>query len=364
MPAEGLLINSVDISNDGQRILAGTYYRAYGGNETFGVYCYDASGDPVHAEVISAQQGVYWVAISGDGNYAAAGGAISDTQGFICAYDAQSWQPVIAQVSTPARVNRVDLSHDGSVLAAGSAHSVYIATRTGGTFAAPAVFPVDSDAVSVAVSPNGKYVVAVTYSSTVYLFVNNGGTFTQKQAYGYPLSNTSGHSVSFSSDGQWFATAHGGEQHTGSFLLFNTLAFAGTGVSAWRSPVQQGGSVYSVALAMRLGAHVPVVAATVNGDGTGAVVLVETSAAEPSVVWTFNTVKPPNCVAMNPIGSSIVIADGYPENTPGNFYLLDGAGVCQWTSPSGNMNWPIAIAAGNNAVAAGSDDGKVYFFAP
>ncbi|HVL69970.1 MAG TPA: WD40 repeat domain-containing protein [Vicinamibacterales bacterium] len=370
MPAPRLLINSLDISRDGSRILAGTYRRAYGADlvdglrTRFGVYCYDAAGKLLRARVIDGSAGVYWVALSADGRYAASGGLVTETTGFFDVFDLETGATLLPQVTTAGRVNRVDLSDDGAVLAACAADTVYVARQTAGAFAAPQTFALGSEAVSVAVSPDGTWVAAVSYDSTVHLFGVSAAGAMAAGSFAYPLQNASGHSVQFSPDGAWFATAHGGGNHGGSFCLFNVAQFATAPGSYWDAPVGVGGSVYSVALALSEGALVPDVAATINASDGGSVVRVRTSGASPATVWSFATARPPNCVAMNPSGSLVAIADGYPENTPGNFYLLDGSGTCRWTCPSGNMNWPIAVAAGTGAVVGGSDDANVYFFTP
>jgi hypothetical protein len=59
------------------------------------------------------------------------------------------------------------------------------------------------------------------------------------------------------------------------------------------------------------------------------------------------------------------MADGHPDGTPESFTLFDlAAGAPRWTCATGNMSWPIAIAANGSAVRSGSDDSNIYYFNP
>lgn len=68
-------------------------------------------------------------------------------------------------------------------------------------------------------------------------------------------------------------------------------------------------------------------------------------------------------LSMNQAAGLVAVADGHPDGSPGNFYLLEGAGgaLC-WSYATGNMSWPIQIAANGAAIVAGSDDSRVYYF--
>jgi len=56
-------------------------------------------------------------------------------------------------------------------------------------------------------------------------------------------------------------------------------------------------------------------------------------------------------------------ADGCPDGKPGAFYLFDQAGGLIWKYKTSNMSWPAQISRNTNAIAAGSDDSYVYYFA-
>ena len=60
-------------------------------------------------------------------------------------------------------------------------------------------------------------------------------------------------------------------------------------------------------------------------------------------------------------------ADGYPDATPtkpspGHFYLFDKSGKSLGSYTTNNMSWPMQISSDGSAIAAGSDDSRVYYF--
>jgi outer membrane protein assembly factor BamB len=81
--------------------------------------------------------------------------------------------------------------------------------------------------------------------------------------------------------------------------------------------------------------------------------------------WTYQTARNPNCASLNLSQGMLAIADGHPDGSPGNFYLLNTAdGSLRWQYGTSNMSWPIMISASGNAVVAGSDDSNIYYFTP
>jgi hypothetical protein len=59
----------------------------------------------------------------------------------------------------------------------------------------------------------------------------------------------------------------------------------------------------------------------------------------------------------------VTAADGYPDATPGTFYLFDGmSGNQLWKLSTSNMNWPMQIAANGQGIVGGSDNSYVYYF--
>jgi outer membrane protein assembly factor BamB len=72
----------------------------------------------------------------------------------------------------------------------------------------------------------------------------------------------------------------------------------------------------------------------------------------------------PNSVSMDADGEIITVAEGNPPGTPGLFRRFDFSGTQVWQFETGNMNWPIAVSADGSAIAAGGDDGHLYYFLP
>src|ERR1700680_903376 len=131
------LVNWVAISDDGSRVVADTYYYPYPGTTrtntqgTFGTYCYDSGGKLLWSDEYQGNEGVFSVAISGDGQVAAAGGlftggAYSDRpdNGLLRAYDANTGKLLLDYQGVRRRVNSIALSGDGGVLAAVSANKL------------------------------------------------------------------------------------------------------------------------------------------------------------------------------------------------------------------------------------------------
>src|SRR4051794_19872794 len=80
-------VNSAAISDDGQRVVAGTFIHDYPNNSmvhgTFGTFAYDAAGNQLWGDTLSTWDGVFAVAISGDGSVAAGGGYATKTKGLL-----------------------------------------------------------------------------------------------------------------------------------------------------------------------------------------------------------------------------------------------------------------------------------------
>ena len=78
---QGGEVNCVAISGNGQVVIAGTYFFTGAVPATLGTYAYDANGNPLWQHVAPpapGDNGVYWVAVSRDGQWAASGGGHHD----------------------------------------------------------------------------------------------------------------------------------------------------------------------------------------------------------------------------------------------------------------------------------------------
>jgi hypothetical protein len=176
MCPDDYMVNAVAISDDGSRVVAGTYYQHYLGTTRvrtdgkFGTYCYDAkgAGTRLWADEYQGHRGIYSVAISGDGTVAAGGGLLTKGQfqqpkrGLLRAFDAATGSKLLNSSDFPDRVNSVSLSRDGGVLAAVAESSLFVFLRSAsGLFSAsPQEIDLDGFSQSVAVHPSGSWLAA------------------------------------------------------------------------------------------------------------------------------------------------------------------------------------------------------------
>ncbi|HEU4686870.1 MAG TPA: hypothetical protein VFS23_00840, partial [Vicinamibacterales bacterium] len=80
--------------------------------------------------------------------------------------------------------------------------------------------------------------------------------------------------------------------------------------------------------------------------------------------WTRPLESSPNSTSIDGAGKFVTASDGYPTGKQAKFYLFDANGNKQWDYTTCNMNWPMVISADAGAIAAGSDDGSLYYFKP
>jgi hypothetical protein len=370
-------INSVAISGDASRVVGGTFFHSYGGttrydaltmkstasssNGTFGTYCYDRAGNPLWKDEFTGFEGVYWVDISTDGAYAASGGWMSGSPnyaGFVRAFDASNGTKLL-DYSTTSRVNQVELTADGTWLVS-AAESLVLFKRVDGVYKKTGEFTppgTDPTVVTAVISADGNWIVYADYSGNVVLLANKGGLpVLWKQ---WKLPSNSSHCVRITPDGSAFAV--GGSQ--GYFYFFDTASFIQTGQPTITSQMSSKASVYGVAIADDGSAFVGVSNLTPSSTDGGLVYFVPRSSTTGTPTWTYQTARNPNCASLNLASGLLAVADGHPDGTPGNFYLLNtSSGSVIWQYGTSNMSWPIMISADGTAVVAGSDDSNIYYF--
>jgi len=355
-------VNSAAISAAGDRVVAGTFYLGYSTKSAglpmeFGTYCFDSGGKQIWADRFQGAEGVYAVAVSADGTTAASGGRMVEEQGFIRAYEAMSGQQ-LANYSTGARVNQLALSRDGETLVA-AADQVYLAQRTNGVFpqnpSTHAVPGTANNVQSVSAPLDGSWFVIGDKAGTVYLIENDSGQIGNV----YPSATgllTTVHCVAASGNGEWFVAVG----YSADVYLFNTdsiqkggyvdkLALGSAGRTGWAAISLEGGLISVVQ----------------NDGGAGRVYFLENDNGVLSQLWSQPTLANPNSTSMDASGEHVTVADGYPDGTPGHFYLFNGQnGEALWSFTTPNMNWPMFISSSGNGIAAGTDDGIIYYFTP
>ena len=188
-------INSVAMSNDGSRVVAATFihdYRQRTGKfqpnvqSRFGTHLFDDAKNsptaPKWSDEFDGSDGVFGVAISGDGKVAAASGWLEKTGntpvGLLRAYDATDSKPDSIKVlldyrDSNQRISWVALSDDGKVLTA-VADDVYVFFRDGKAFnPVPVRLGVGGIAnryvTAVALHPSGTWLAACDASGHVHV---------------------------------------------------------------------------------------------------------------------------------------------------------------------------------------------------
>jgi WD40 repeat protein len=395
-------MNSVAISGEGQVVIAGTYYRQNPvvPNE-IGTYIYDADGKLLHqdtaapettAQGVPMNQGVYWVAVSRDGKWAASAGgdhkvpmASPPGTGKLIAYDIGARTQDTLLEAPIGGVNMVALSADGSYLVAG-ADAAYVFQRTGSTFAKRDVLrdgvgPADSVTV-VAISDDGQWVVYGTSAGQIGVY-STATSFGHAVTWGAPSQHYA-KSIAMAAKGSGFAAVTTnranvlGKSPVECYaFFFNLEGFAKTHDATWKRVLAGCDGVMSVAV-NDTASHVAAVANVPHTDGsvTGRVFFFDTR--YDTEIWTKDTAHGPNSVSLDSLGSQIAVADGFapppasPQPAvagaplpPGSFYLFDAAGASLPVLVQPDVvSWTIQLSADGRAIAAGNDDAMVYYFPP
>ncbi len=365
---DGEAINSVAISGDGSRVVAGTYFYTAGPTpapKTVGMFAYDSKGKELWPapDTYPATFGINWVAISRDGAWAASGGQISGTSGLINAYNAASGNKSLTY-NPPVIVNMVALNSDGSFLVAG-ADLLYVFARQGSTnvWAPPQTVTYPNGKVErVAVSADGKWIVAAVSGGVVSLVQNNiasGGGLGPPASWSLPSSWILW--VSIAANGSGFAVA----ASDGNLYYFDINA-SGTSTlkPAWQITLTGCSACRSVAVSDD-GSRIAAIGDFKSSPTAGRVFLLANQGTSGTQLWNFvpTTLYGANSVSMDALAKYITVTDGTPAGTAGNFYLFNAKdGTLLWSYKLTNMSWPMQICANGTAIAAGADNSELYYF--
>jgi WD40 repeat protein len=369
----GHMVNSVAISGEGLHMIAGSYYFPYPGTTsnqtagTYGAYGFDSQGNRLWADEFAGNEGIYAVAISGDGRRAAAGGMLKGgkygalpTVGVLRAYDAQSGHRLLDAAGIPMRINSVALSDDGAVLVAATKRTIYVFAQTGSAFpVTPATpFAGGNNIESVAVAPDGTWFASCDMGGNVYLGTIANGTVLQTYTWTAPQTAIAKGLITVGiSRADSFVV--GGDDVV--YLFTKAAMIQGAGPTAtFHPPGAARKSVRWVAISDD-GRLITVV---VNQQQAGLLIALSAGPGGLTKKWQAPLDHNPNSTNIDSAAQRITAADGYPDNQPGTFYLFDAGGNKVWEFPTKKMNWPIAVNAAGTAIAAGSDNGNVYYFRP
>lgn len=394
-PHAGYYINSVAVSDDGNVIAAGTFFHQYGSASQsagldavpveqrkiferiapaatrsdvrdnqegcYGTYVWDRSGQPLLAKEFDGWQGVYWVDVAANGSTVASCGWRSQNPyaGFIGAWSVPGGEELLSYPLTGGRGNMVALDGRGQTLLAG-ADQGYLFYRVGAAaFAAPADIALSAagdTVVATGLSIDGSTGLVASYHGEIILFSIASGQPAALARWQLP-NGAYTHAAALSANGR---RAYAGASD-GTLYAFDVAAFQGTPAPIWSEAVP-GGAKTIYGLACDAAGDRVAIAGNLTPGGVVAVYADAGSAAH--LQWTASSQYSPNCLAFDPGGDWLGLADGHPDGTPGGFTLWNANdGTLQWNWAAGNMSWPICLCAGASVVVGGSDDSTVTAFA-
>jgi WD40 repeat protein len=369
-------VNSTAISGSGALVVAGTFFHTYkptdplfdpaaaiaAGPSNFGTYCFDLNGKQLWADNFSGYEGIYCVGISDDGSTAASGGWYSNQpfEGFVRAFSAANGARILNYLVAGARINTLALSENGTTLVAGG-DSLYLFQQSGGFFGAtPAVLKLTglrNSVQAVSISADGSAIVMGDAQGTVYLIQNNNGQIGQVYKWSSPSLKTV-HAVAMAAQEPWFAVV-GASQYVYLFTPDTIKTGNYFAVYDFGKPVRAGWVAISGAGDF--------ISAVCNDGKAGLVYGLQENNQELELLWTSPqpTLANPNSTSVDLDAKYVSVADGYPDGTPGHFYLFDGlTGSQLWQYETSNMSWPMFLSSNGTGIVAGSDLGSVYYFTP
>jgi len=418
-PEHPTQINSVAISDDGSRCVFGSSFER--GDGVFYTYLFNGEGQSLQQHAIadgSSYQGVFWVAVSGDGRYYASGGETQNPDpdqqshqpkpqqpGFLQAYAADSGHCLL-NVTRSDRINQVSMSQDGRYLAVCYGHTVEVFILSGDNYQSifSDISP-DFSLNSCQISDDGGTVVTsgIHYSDDSQVDslrsrcpdtpAATDSQTTTGQINAFHINGTAATlvgSCDVDSGCMRVAVVDDGSQwavslHDGSCGL--VLANAPTAL-AWRcrpdNPDLELAYAVAISKTEQGDVYVACGANQKNNNSGGLLYLVQSvrmvydntddSPYPPAyfkgvIQWSQNTefgVNPG--VSLDQNAHYVTATDGKPKGktvkeSKGNFYLFEVAnGQKIWQYQTNQMNWPMQLADDGLSVIGGSDNGSVYYW--
>ncbi|MET7141673.1 PQQ-like beta-propeller repeat protein [Xanthomonas sp. PPL139] len=398
-PHAGYYINSVAVSDDGNVIVAGTFFHQYGGlsqipgleavpveqrkiferiapaatrsdvcgnqQGCFGTYAWDRAGNRLLTKEFEGWQGVYWVDVAGDGGTMASCGWKSQAPyaGFVSAWAVPGGDELLS-FALPVRGNMVSLDACGRTLLAG-ADQGYLFYRDGDAAfsATPACIALTAggtgdsadSVVATGIAADGTTGLVASAQGEIILFSIAAGQPGTPTRWQLP-KQARVHAAALSGDGR---RAYVGASD-GTLYAFDVVAFQQTPAPVWTAAVPEGATtIYGVACD-RAGDKVAIAG---NLTGGGVVALYADAGSAATLQWTAHSAHSPNDLAFDPGGQWLGLADGHPDGTPGTFTLWNAVdGTLQWSYGTANMSWPIRLNSDATVVVGGSDDSTVTAF--
>ena len=412
-------VNSVAISHRGDRVVGATFIHDYENkSKVFGQYttvCFDGDGKkPLWTKPLAGWDGLFAVAISSDGAVAASGGLFTapradqlitgpgQTTGLLLIFDAANgnvlFDPSTVGAPIGDRVNIITLSADGDIVAA-AADQLYVYKRNGGTYApmtssAPGGDPDFRTALgrvaAVAVHPGGQWFAACNDRGQLLIATIAGGAINRTFLVKVPDEPVNPAMPGTKAPVRFLSVIAAAESDAfvagGSDVVYrSSLSDVLNGTPPVRYDASDGAAPVVDTATIVAAAAPPLARPNVrwtaisgdgrglaavanripspnNGNSGGQLLIFDAQSAAPTVKVPL--AHNPNGVSMDHSGAIIAVSDGYPVGRPGMFYRFDFNGNEMWRWETPNMNWPIAVSGNGSAIAAGGDDGRLYYFLP
>jgi WD40 repeat protein len=401
-------INNVAISPDGTHVVAGTFIHDYKNKSAakgfpnvqgrFVLHVYENANNPPDPkkvepkwiDEVDAWDGIFGVAISGNKSVVAASGWLERTthgaRGLLRAYDINpnadgTPKEILDYKEAPARFSWVVLSEDGNTLAT-VADDVYVFIKgADGTFnSVPLKLGVSETAnrycTNIALHPTDNWLVACDSSNHLYAARIENGRLSEPVIWTSPApKSVPFNAIAIAANAGTFIAGGGNFVY---LLNFDALMREGKNYKAIECNMtdrEPAGSVPEDKPDGRMQENLRWVATSADGNIMTAGANRKTDKNPFAGVlfgfgpglsekWRTRLDRNPNATSIDAAGTRITLCEGYPTFTPGAFSLFDTDGNRLWQSDNHTMNWPMFISADGSAIAAGGDDGTVYFFAP
>lgn len=396
-PNSGLQVNSVAISDDGKRCVFGTSFeRGEGDFSTVVVDCASSSTMQINSYPIAdgqTTQGVFWVDISGDGEYVASGGQTSENKGFVFVYEAGTGKLLLQNTTPNSRVNQVSLSQSGEYLAFcyGSTIEAYKLSADASSY--ESIFShtfTDFTTNSCMLSANGETLVVSCIQYEDDTVNGKEETVTKGQVASFSIKqdtvtalapcavSTGCMRVAVVDSGVFWAAS----LHDGSCVLIDREV---PNKTQWQTSPPNINIMLAYAVAITQTDEGKVfVACGANADGgsyDGYLYFVESELLTlsdlkysgvkfaPKIVWSVPIKRSVNPgVSIDKNAHFVTATDGKPvgqtvQESAGSFYLFDAlSGENVWTYDTTMMNWPMMLSKDGTRAFGGSDEGHVYFW--
>ena len=387
-PSKDLYISSTAISNDGHYLLFGTSNNS-NANKDAAIYCYYTDGSQYRAQwqdqlKQNSLRSIHSVALSGDGEYAVAGGEYNEGNGFIRSYTVSHGISSRQEFSTTSRIHEVVINDNGKFVVAVEDKAIHFLTRKNTTFIDNKLVFDDTCLNSCAISEDGAWIIVGggnVDKGTLIVYSNQQGKLKRQSQFKFQSMILR---VAVTLDGEYAAAS----TSTGEVICLH-LKNINSIVELWRYSADDFNIGDSRALSICHTADAEVYVG-VGGNNTspqpqdtpnfGYAYMLKNIKSRfgkyyAERIWINKLNYCPNAgMTIDASGKMVTSTDGQTlsgtansnqkhSETPGNFYLFDvKSGDLLWKYHTRQMNYSMTINADCSAIVAGSVDGSIYYW--